>query len=182
MKNSIFYITLINLVFVTACTSIHKKSSDVLSFAQLNNVDLGLSQDQIQSTLGRTYQYDPPSEKMNTYGWIYYGENDQPWQRAAISFDTKNHRVVSKTFIPFENENENDINFLLENKYPDLKFEKIPLERCDRDFIPSEIFYINLAMGIIIKFNGNDKSVESITWTSSENAQLKIKKIKSCEN
>jgi len=55
------------------------------------------------------------------------------------------------------------------------------LKRCDRDYTPAQVFYIDVLNGIAIETHKRRKNVEAITWFSSDQARQLINDIKSCK-
>lgn len=150
----------------------------VVSYQQIEELKLGSTKSEVLKILGDSYRVSPPVDKSDYEGWIYDGPNG--YQRAAAVFDSSG-TVIVKVFMPVENEPDEKLNFWLKEKFAQFKFEEIASQRCHRDFIPAEIYYINSQHGIVIEFNRHYKYVESVKWMSSLQAQELGNKTKFCK-
>lgn len=173
MKNNFLSLLIITLTTVSCASTNHpeKKPLSVINFDQVN---IGANKDLVSMSLG------VPS-KIIENSWIYTTNDQPPQQRGAVSFNSTTQLVSSKTFIPFEKENEGNIDFLIQKKFEKIKFEKTPLQRCKRDYVPSKIFFINTENGLVIEFDRRNKAVDSVTWTTPEEASTELRKIQKCE-
>lgn len=179
MKNSIFIgVFLLSLM---GCTTEKTIQGSNLSLKQVEAVKIGSEKSNVISFLGNSYKDSPPLNEKDHEGWLYYNADENHWQRAAILFDSRSQLVISKIFIPLEGESEYSLDFLLQKKFSGLKFEYARLQRCNRDFVPSEAYYINVANGVVIKIQTVRKNVESIVWMSSEDAARRLEQIKFCQ-
>jgi hypothetical protein len=174
MKNSFLYLLIVIALTTASCASINHKEQSSLSVINFDQVNIGANKDFVSTSLGK------PS-KIIENSWIYTTNDQPPQQRGAISFNSTTQLVSSKTFIPFEKENEENIDFLIQKKFEKIKFEKTPLQRCKRDYVPSKIFFINTENGLVIEFDRRNKTVDSVTWTTPEVASIELRKIQKCE-
>ena len=181
MKNELFLLFLI--LFMISCNTkevFHKTELKTLSYDEFDQIKLGLKVEQIESQLNSQYKIEKSSNKNDVIEWFIFGNESSPWQRSAIIFDKKTNAVTAKSFIPFNGEKENNLKFILENKFPDITFEKHKLPICKRDYMPNSIFYANVKSGILIRYNELSNDVESLSWTSSDEVRNKIKKLTTC--
>ena len=111
--------------------------------------------------------------------WVY--DDPAGSKRGAISIVPKSQSITSVTIIPKESEIESRLDFLLKTKFATLIFEQAPLQRCGRDYVPAEIFYINIEKGILVEGRRESNDVESFSWTSPDYAAAAFKRIKECK-
>lgn len=172
---------LLSFLFMTSCVSSVKPSHRSTSISEYENIHLGSNQELISSILGVPHETISLLKEQPTTNWIYNDPVTPPQQRGNITFDSKKNTVISITFIPRENEPEENLEFLLSKKYASLKFDQYDLKRCSQDFKPAQSFYINTTKGIVIEYDHVRKYVESIHWINSEVLSRKIQKLKKCE-
>lgn len=153
MKNNLFFSILLLPIFIVSCAASTTKQHKVISINDMDQIQLGLTKDRVTSIIGVPSEIDPPSEKVNSEGWFYYGVGDRNWQKGAIAFDPKTQLVDSKTYIPFNDESEFNLDYLMQKKFAGLHFEKAKLKMCNRHYIPVEVYCINVDKGIVIKHN-----------------------------
>ncbi len=153
----------------------HQNKSNGLPF---DKITLDQDKGTVTRNLGSASEVRISSD--NEELWIYNQNNDVNSQLGAVSFSPETQLVTSKTVVPQAGDPEKDISFLINQKFKTTQFEKIPLQKCNTDYFPTEIFYISQPLGIIIKFDSHLKAVKNISWTNSEYAATAIKKIKSC--
>ncbi|MBC7420365.1 MAG: hypothetical protein H7328_06510 [Bdellovibrio sp.] len=179
MKKSSTFILLLSL---SACGLLNRNDQvrDV-EITQLNLIKLDQPKEEVKKILG-------PAEKSYIVKflnkdyegvWIY-SEKARQSQRAAISFDISTNKVIGKTFIPKEDELEENFNFVFNEKFKEVKFIEIPLKKCI-DFSPTQSFYFNIERGLSIAYNRRLKVIESISWTSPKEIKDHIDRIQACQ-
>lgn len=181
MKNNLIFSILLLPILIMSCATSTTNQHKAIFMKDMDQIQLGLAKDRVTSVLGIPNEIDPPSEKVNSEAWFYYGVGDRNWQKGAITFDSKTQLVDSKTYIPFDDEFEFSLDYLLQKKFAGLHFEKGKLKRCNRDYMPLEAYYVNVANGIAIKHNEYKKYVQTIIWFSSDEAKKLLEDIKSCK-
>lgn len=112
---------------------------------------------------------------------LYNSNDDQNTPRVAVSFDVKSQKVISITLKPLSGEKEQSLDYLRKVKFKNLVFDMLPLQRCKRDFVPAEIYYINSQNGIIIEYDRYRKYVSHITFDEPKTVFNEIQKIKLCQ-
>lgn len=110
--------------------------------------------------------------------WIY--DDSTGGQRGAVSVDSKGRSIVGVMVIPRESDPEFHLDFLLKKKFSSASFEKGPLQRCHRNYLPIQDFYIEVKSGILIEANRETGEVESWSRTSPQYASDLIDRIKKC--
>ena len=149
--------------FISACSTVQQDSNSEGYLDKIEAVKIGLSKDAVINILGK-------ASKVKGENWIYYSAGTGP-QRSAVSFDHDKQVVVSATFLPFSEEKEEKLSFILNEKFKKFSFQKIPLLICEQHYVPAKTFYISPDNGIVIEYDETLKAVESITWTSSLRAK-----------
>jgi len=178
MKNNFFIHCVAVSLFFASCAVKQMETPRINIFVpQVEQLKLGSTKNEVESILGKTYRVSLPVDKLDYEGWIYDWADQG--QRAAVIFDAT-EVVMAKVFKPFENEEEDKLDFWLKKKYSELKFEIVPSPRCSKDFTPVEVYYINLAQGIVIQFHRQYRYVESVKWMTREKAAETLTRIKSC--
>lgn len=178
MINKLFALFAGLFLFFTGCAVKQTVPSKIISTAEIEHLKIGSTKSDIVASLGKSYRISPPVDKSDHEGWIY--DSGDQGQRAAVVFDASG-LVIAKIFKPFEGENEENLDFWLQKKFAELKFEIIPSQRCFRDYVPAEVYYINVAQGIAIEYNRRHKYVETIKWMSAQNAAKLLEQIKFCK-
>lgn len=178
MKKSSVFI----LLFLSACGSMNKNNHvrDV-EIVQLNLINLDQSKEEVKKNLGpaeKSYilkSFNKDDEEI----WVYIEKTNQS-QRAAISFDISTNKVIGKTFVPKENEAEENFDFVFNEKFKAVKFVEIPLKKCF-DFTPAQSFYFNIEKGLSVAYNRRLKVIDSISWTSPKEIRDHIHRIQTCQ-
>jgi hypothetical protein len=164
------------LIFV-ACTTSSKNNLQI-GLKQLESIQLGDNSEKILNTLGKPSDKREDTAHTQDELWIYDDKNES--QIGAVSLDKKLQIVTSVTAIPGEDEAESNLDYLLKTKFSSSSFEKLPLQRCNRHFIPSETFHIDAARGIVVISHADTKEVESFSRVQTSYATNLIKRIKDC--
>ena len=170
------------LLFLSACGSLNRNDyvRDV-EITQLNLIKLDQSKEEVKKFLGLAEKsYIVKSLNKDDEGIWIYSEKASQSQRAAISFDISENKVIGKTFVPKENEPEENFNFVFNEKFKEVKFFEIPLKRC-LDFTPTQSLYFNIEKGLSVAYNRRLKVIESISWTSPEEIKDHIRRIQTCQ-
>ncbi len=178
MKNLKNKLILSFTLFLLGCGSLPsiKNAPQIKDFEALNR---GQNKEAVKKLLG--YASEIRSIKRNDQSheaWIYNDSNNT--QRGAVVFN-QNNQVETVTTMPLETEKESNLDFLIKEKFTALQFEKIPLQRCQRDFVPAEVFYIDPKQGMIIEVDKPTGIVNSLSRNSPEYAADLIRRIKSCK-
>ncbi|MFN3455331.1 MAG: hypothetical protein ACK41T_10265 [Pseudobdellovibrio sp.] len=173
MKNNLLVLTLVVMV-IHSCISDNSGKKQNLEMNKLDQISIGQSKKDVLSTLGKFDEQELPNDMIASEGWYYYTtvNDDQNTPRVAVSFDVKSQKVISITLKPLSGVKEESLDYLRKVKFKNLVFDMLPLQRCQRDFIPYDIFYINSKQGIVIIYNRYRKHVKSIKWTSPTKAAL----------
>jgi hypothetical protein len=164
-------------LILTACSTPSKKSVD-LSIRQLETIQIGDGAKKVLDLLGQPSEKRKSTAQIQDELWIYDDKNAS--QVASISIDRHLHSVTSVTAIPEESDAEANLDYLLEKKFLAFSFEKIPLQRCERHYLPFEVFHIDAAHGIILVSHKDTKEVESFSRVKPNYASDLIKRIKEC--
>lgn len=93
----------------------------------------------------------------------------------------RGHSVTTILVIPNESEPEHRLEYLLKSKFFSGKFEKVSVQRCRRDYVPSEDFYIDVREGIVIETNRRTGEVESFRWTVPQSSADLLQQIRECK-
>ncbi len=170
------------LLLLSACGLLnrndHVKDFEII---QLNLIKLDQSKEEVKKFLGPPDKsYIVKSLNKDDEGIWIYRENTSQFQRAAISFDISSNKVIGKTFVPKENEPEENFKFVFNEKFKEVKFVEIPLIKC-LDFTPTQSFYFNIEKGLSIEYNRRLKVIESISWTSPKEIKDHIHRIQTCQ-
>ena len=176
MKKNSFIV----LIFVlSGCSSVQSKKIQDLSPSQFELLKIGDPAGKVISLLG------PPSDVRknlkNTPDELWVYDDLAGSQRGAISMDPKNQSITAVTIIPKESDRESKLDFLLKTKFAPLTFEEAPLQRCGRDYVPAEVFYVSVEKGILVEGRRGSPDVERFSWTSPHYAAGAIKRIKECK-
>jgi len=121
MKNNLTFYFII-VFFALGCAT--KKTIETMSVVQIETLKMGATKNDVISLLGSSYEKSPPVNERDHEGWLYYNADQRQWQRAAVIFDGTKQLVVAKVFIPLDGEPEYNLDFLLQKKFANLKFEK----------------------------------------------------------
>lgn len=170
--------SIVTLFFIfVACTTSSKNNLQI-GIKQLEPIQLGDSTEKILNTLGKpSDKREDPAQTQDEL-WIYDDKNES--QVGAVSIDKKLQTVTSVTALPREDEAESNLDYLLKTKFSSASFEKLPLRRCNRHFIPPETFHIDAVRGIIVISHADTKEVESFSRVRPSYASDLIKRIKDC--
>lgn len=178
MKKNNLSILFIFATLIHGCTTTPKKNMPTaISTEAISKINLGTTKSDAINFLGLASEQR--TDELNEYH-IYNDTDDDGTQIGAISIDKKLLKVNSITIVPTLDSSESQIEFLKNKKYSNIEFINIPLQRCQRDYIPNDTFFINQKNGIIIRYNNHAKYVEEYTLTSSDLVEKFIIDIKNC--
>ena len=101
------------LLFLSACGLLNKNNHvRAFEIAQLNLIKLDQSKEEVEKFLGPAVKsYIVKSLNKDDEGIWMYSEKASQSQRVAISFDISASKVIGKTFVPKENEPEENFYF-----------------------------------------------------------------------
>lgn len=174
--------SLLVLLFLSGCSLLGKNDQvRDIDINQLNLIKLDQSKEEVKKFLGPAEKsYIVKSLNKDDEGIWIYSEKASQSQRAAISFDISKNKVIGKTFVPKENEPEENFKFVFNEKFKEVKFVEIPLKKC-LDFTPTQSFYFNIEKGLSVAYNRRLKVIESISWTSPKEIKDHIHRIQTCQ-
>lgn len=172
-NNSIF------LFFLLAACSSFPTEKTHLNLGLFERVEIGDESQRVISILGKPEEVMKGNERNPDDLWVYVDKTGA--QRGAVSVKPSSQIVTAVTFIPDENEPEYHLDFLLKSKFRSSTFEKAPLQRCHRDYIPLEVFYIQTQQGIIIEANKGTDEVVNLSRSTPEDASDLLRKIRECK-
>ncbi len=178
MKKMIVFVPMIYVSFLLSCSTFPKTEKGNIDIRQFDLLKLHQSKSDVLKILG----YSSKSRMEGGEELWFYAENDDDGvQRGTIAFDVNTNQVSGITVIPRETDQEIHLSYLKEKKFNSSVFEKIPLGRCQRDYIPREEFYVNKSEGIIIEYNYVHKTVESYSQSSSTYVMEFANQLKTCK-
>lgn len=177
MRKSNFFLVLLLWISVSGCNiSATKDSSTSPIPIKLEDVELGDVKSAVEKKIGKASEY---REFKKDELWIYDNKSSGS-QLGPITFDSETKKVKGITFVPDLESNESKIDFLLKKKFAHIKFEDVSPNRCQKDFIPTSVFYINKKEGVIIRANQHSQFVESYSKVESIYMDDVVKSIVSC--
>ena len=178
MKKTIVFVLMIYVSFLLSCSSFPKTERGNVNIRQFDLIKLHQSKTDVLKILG----YSSKSRMEGGAELWFYADNDEDGvQRGTIAFDLNTNQVSGITVIPRETDQEIQLSYLKEQKFSSSAFEKIPLGRCQRDYIPREEFYVNKSEGIIIQYNYVHKTVESYAQSSPQYVLEFANQLKTCK-
>lgn len=166
----------LSLIFIS-CSSINKNSVvQPLTFERMSSIKLQASTEQdVVQLLG-----EPNARNLDQDHYtLQYKESRHGWQRASLTFSSKDNKVLGFVWIPLENEKENDLSFL-KKAFNGTNFIEVPGEDSPHA-LSSEVSYIDVKSGITILYNTQGRFVEAIArYVPTERqpgSQIKRKKV-----
>lgn len=175
-KNNIIFMLFL-WISISGCNiSATRNSSTAPIPVKLEDVELGDVKSVVEKKIGKASEY---RELKKDELWIYDNKSTSS-QLGTITFDSETQKVKGITFVPDLDSNESKIDFLLKKKFANIKFEEISPNRCQKDFIPTSIFYVNKKEGVIIRANQHSQFVESYSKVESLYMDDVVKSIVSC--
>lgn len=173
LKNS-----LLLFLLLSSCSSAPTKK-DRIDVPRFEAIKLGQSIQSATSVLGKPSNIIRGNEHDPDETWIY--EDETGAQSGAISMETRTQSITGVTIIPKETDPEYHLDHLLKTKFPSMVFEKVPLSRCRRDYVPLEVFYIQAREGVVIQGNRRGDEVRSFSRTTPEHAADLLRQIRDCK-
>jgi hypothetical protein len=171
---------LLLLLLLPACTTLTSKEVKDLNAKDFDPIRIGSDAKSVASFLGQPSEMKSSQKFPGNDIWIYNGSDEERSQRGALLLVHEKQVVASITVIPKQTEPESQLGFLTKTKFPSSSFESVPLQRCSRDYLPLQTFYIDTKNGIFIEANRYTNEVESFSRVSPEDAAALSKDIKSC--
>lgn len=169
---------LILAFFVCACATSPSRESNNLSTAAFDAIQRGSDVKNVSTLLGKPNEIRE-NPKDPSVDWWVYDDSDQA-QRASILIDRAHQTVISIMVIPRQTEAEAKLDFLIKNKFSALSFAEYPLQRCSRDYLPLETFFIDSKLGVLVVANRFTHEVESFSRVSPEAARKLADDIRTC--
>ena len=171
--------SLVALFFVlSACSTAPINLAKDLSPYKFESVHIGDRADKATELLGSPSEVRKDRENSRDELWIY--DDAHGSQRGAVSIDPTKKLVTAVTIVPKSEDRESQVDFLLKIKFPFISFDKTPLQRCQRDYFPMQIFYTNIESGLIIIAHSTSGEVESLSRVTPEYIADLLSRIKSC--
>lgn len=172
---------LISLIFMTSCATLVSPRKPDLNIGTIESVKLGSDAKTVSDILGSASEIRRMKAHPNTEFWIYNNSDPVESHRATVEVDSGTRRVMAVVITPSEREAESKIQFLLKTKFSASTFQIVPLQICSRDYIPSQVFYVDVKNGVLIRSNKNTDEVENFSRVSGKAATDLIDKIKKCQ-
>jgi hypothetical protein len=179
-NNSSNKIILVIFTIVTACVHASVKKEESIKIVNVESILLGSSNEQVVKAIGEPAQKD----HLKYHGrdetvFYYFTPGSSRVQRAALSFDSKSGKLVSKLFVPRENEPESHLQFLLEG-FKNSTFSEIEFPICGKHFSEDSALKVDMLHGLEIRFRKTQRDVETITWQSPQDLKLVVQSVQTC--
>jgi hypothetical protein len=175
-KSNTFFMLLIWMGVLGCKISTIKDVSIPSNPHRLEDVKVGDVKSDVERKIGKASEY---REFKKDELWIY-DNNSSGRQLGTITFDIETQKVKGITFVPDLESKESKIDFLLKQKFTNMKFEEILTNRCQKDYIPTSVFYVNKKEGVIVRYNRHSQFVESYSKAESMYMDDLVKTIVSC--
>ena len=179
MNFNLFLFLLLFLFF--SCSTMNKiqPKTETFSFEKFELVKIGQSESDVIKYLGKPQTQGNFKQDLKIL-YTFEFENSDNSQRASVLLNPENKTVVSKTFVPANNESENSTQFLTQIKYQGLKFIGMPRPRCSKHYPLSDAFFVNYESGILINYYKDSTEVISISWMLKEDLIRTVEKVSTC--
>ncbi len=150
-------------LFLTSCATFSNRTLKVISFSEIERLELGKStKDQVVGLFGKPIKISPHSEGQES--WIYDGvlSNGAIGQKASFSFD--GNTLVGVFWMPYESDAFQEVKVVLDH-FKDAKFER-KVKGWDKQghSYSNDVRYYDPEKGVSFTTDA-DKSVNWITFT-----------------
>lgn len=165
-KHTFDFASLVIAIGLCACVSTRPLKKPVLSLSLFDAIKLHDSATEVLRQLGNPSEQMTSRSKPGSEVLIYNDESSQNEQLAAVEINRLNKTVSGVIIIPRESDRENSLEYLLNNKFSGVAFEKFKRARCGVDYDRNQTVYLNVPQGIVIEQETNSESVSSFSKAS----------------
>ena len=175
-KIDLFFVLILCVVSFGCKTTTVKDDRASSGLIKLELVELGDAKLVVEHKIGKASEH---RKSLKDELWIYDDEANNT-QMGTLTFNSETQLVKGITFVPSLESKESKIDFLMKQKFPEIKFEEIIPNRCQKDFLSTSMFYVNRKQGIIIRYNPHSQIVESYSKVVNTYTDELVKSITSC--